>query len=621
VSNQAAAGRTPDDMTTAPRGLAMAYVWVVIAAGAIALLQAGLTVAARPVDPRWLLLTALTIAGAIATLRMRLAPVSFSISDTFTFTTVLLISPSHATLTAALEALTISLLIARERRQIHRIPFNVAAVALAMRLAGPLMVWLAPRVLGGSHLATLFLAVFAGAGAYFLINTSLVAGAIALEARKPIVAVWREHFMHLWLNFCGGAYTALLLVVFAPSLDVSLCLLLLPLPLVIYLGFRMWLGRVEDRLAFLDTSNRHYRATIDALAHAVDAKDQVTHGHIQRVQTYCLALARALGHTDEGDLRALEAASLLHDVGKIAIPEHILNKPGRLSAAEFERMKQHAAIGADILSSIEFPYPVVPIVRHHHEGWNGSGYPDGLAGTAIPIGARILAVVDCYDALMSDRPYRPRMQVEQALAILRERAGTMYDPSIVEGFLRLLPELPQPAVPTPQLPALVAASAAAAPGTETATATPAGSAWEMLLPALCTAFRACGVVFVHDEHTDMLRPAAASGPIRHAVEGLQIPLGQRLSGWVGATRAAQRNADPRLDLDDAALAVDPPLVSALCVPIEDASRLLGVVTLYSAAGKAFTEADLGSLRTFIGMSVRLDAAIALQGSPDRRSAA
>lgn len=621
MPNQAAAGPSPDDTPLAPRGVTTAYVWVVIAIGAIALLQAGLTVVAQPVDPRWLLLTALTIAGAIATLRMRLAPVSFSISDTFTFTTVLLISPSHATLTAALEGLTISLLLWRQRQQIHRIPFNVAAVALAMRLAGPLMVWLAPSVLGGAHLATLFLAVLAGAGAYFVINTSLVAGAIALEARKPVVGVWREHFMHLWLNFCGGAYTALLLVVFAPSLDLSLCLLLLPLPLVIYLGFRMWLGRVEDRLAFLDTSNRHYRATIDALAHAVDAKDQVTHGHIQRVQTYCLALARALGHTNEGDLRALEAASLLHDVGKIAIPEHILNKPGRLSAAEFERMKQHAAIGADILSSIEFPYPVVPIVRHHHESWNGSGYPDGLAGTAIPIGARILAVVDCYDALMSDRPYRPRMPVEQALAILRDRAGTMYDPSIVDGFLRLLPALPQPAVTTSRLPLLATASDVAAPTAEAASATPAGIVWETLLPAVCTAFRACGVVFVHDEQTDTLRPAAAYGSVVEAVAGLQIPLGQRLSGWVGATRAAQRNADPRLDLEDGAAAVDRPLVSALCVPVEDTARLVGVVTLYSDAETAFTEADLESLRTFIGLSVRLEAAIPSQGTPGRRSAA
>jgi GAF domain-containing protein len=128
-------------------------------------------------------------------------------------------------------------------------------------------------------------------------------------------------------------------------------------------------------------------------------------------------------------------------------------------------------------------------------------------------------------------------------------------------------------------------------------------------------------VFVHDEHIDTLRPAAAYGPIHQAVEGLQIPLGQRLSGWVGATRAAQRNADPRLDLEDAAIELDRPLVSALCVPIEDAARLVGVVTLYSETETAFSEADLESLRTLIGISVRLNAAIASQGTPDRRSAA
>ena len=145
--------------------------------------------------------------------------------------------------------------------------------------------------------------------------------------------------------------------------------------------------------------------------------------------------------------------------------------------------------------------------------------------------------------------------------------------------------------------------------------------WETLLPALCTAFRVCGVVFIHDEHTDTLRPAAAYGPIHQAVEGLQIPLGQRLSGWVGATRAAQRNADPRLDLEEAAVSPDGPLVSALCVPIENAARLVGVVTLYSETETAFSEADIESLRTFIRMSVRLDAANASQGQPDRRSAA
>ena len=136
----------------------------------------------------------------------------------------------------------------------------------------------------------------------------------------------------------------------------------------------------------------------------------MTHDHVRRVQDRAVQLARAIGVDDEGELQAIKAASLLHDVGKLAIPEHILNKPGRLTPAEFEIMKRHAPIGADILSVIGFPYPVAPIVRHHHENWDGSGYPDGLAGEAIPIGARIIAVVDCFDALTSDRPYRPRME-------------------------------------------------------------------------------------------------------------------------------------------------------------------------------------------------------------------
>ena len=128
-------------------------------------------------------------------------------------------------------------------------------------------------------------------------------------------------------------------------------------------------------------------------------------------------------------LRAIEAAALLHDVGKLAIPEHILNKPGRLTPAEFERMKSHARIGAEILSEVDFPYPVVPIVRHHHENWDGTGYPDGLKGDAIPVGARILAVVDCFDALTSHRPYRRALSVGEAVAIIDARRGTMYDPA------------------------------------------------------------------------------------------------------------------------------------------------------------------------------------------------
>ena len=136
-----------------------------------------------------------------------------------------------------------------------------------------------------------------------------------------------------------------------------------------------------------------------------------------------MALAKALGVAEEKQLDALKAAALLHDTGKLAVPEYILNKPGPLTPAEFERMKVHAAVGADILKSINFPYPVEPMVRHHHENWNGTGYPDGLQGQQIPVGARILSVVDCYDALTSDRPYRPRYSRPHAEQVLRDASA------------------------------------------------------------------------------------------------------------------------------------------------------------------------------------------------------
>src|SRR4029077_8500454 len=165
--------------------------------------------------------------------------------------------------------------------------------------------------------------------------------------------------------------------------------------------------------------------------------DQVTHDHTRRVQDQTMHLARTLGVNGEEEIQAIKAAARLHDVAKLAVPEHILNKPGRLTPAEYEIMKRHAPVGADILSVIGFPYAVAPIVRHHHENWDGTGYPDGLAGDRIPRGSRIIAVVDCFDALTSDRPYRPRMEDRDALQILRARRGNMYDPQAVDAFFAL----------------------------------------------------------------------------------------------------------------------------------------------------------------------------------------
>ncbi len=168
------------------------------------------------------------------------------------------------------------------------------------------------------------------------------------------------------------------------------------------------------------------------------AHDRLTHEHAQRVQRYAAALARETGITDARLLEAIDLAALLHDIGKLGIPAHVLNKPGVLTKDEYEQVKQHAIIGAEILSAAALPDSVALLVRHHHENWDSTGYPDGLGGEAIPIGARILAIADCYDALTSDRPYRPALSHASAAAMIQQRRGSMYDADIAGAFLRIV---------------------------------------------------------------------------------------------------------------------------------------------------------------------------------------
>jgi putative nucleotidyltransferase with HDIG domain len=171
------------------------------------------------------------------------------------------------------------------------------------------------------------------------------------------------------------------------------------------------------------------------------ARDRLTQLHSQRVQGSALALAKEAGITDGPTLDALSGAALLHDIGKLGIPDFVLQKPGPLTRNEYEQVKQHAIIGADILTAAAFPAALALIVRHHHENWDGTGYPDRLRGSAIPLGARVLAVVDCYDALTSDRPYRRALSHGSAIAMIHERRGTMYDADIADAFLRIVQEL------------------------------------------------------------------------------------------------------------------------------------------------------------------------------------
>jgi putative nucleotidyltransferase with HDIG domain len=585
------------------------YVAGVILAGAVVGVHSVRSLAREPVGIEWAFFIGLTIASGWATLRIPGMPISFSISDIFSIASALVFGPAAGALTAALDGLVLSFRMATSQRSFSRIAFNASAPAIAIWVASQAYVALAgprPRIEGPLAalwlLASLMIFGLLGYG----LNTGIVAVAVGLERRLKVRDVWRQHFAGLWLNYFGGAFGGMLLMLLSRLHTLDVVILLIPLPVIIYTAFRHAVGRSQDQISHLGKVNRVYVAAIEALAQAVDAKDDVTHEHVRRVQDRSVELARSLGVEDEAEVQAIKAASLLHDVGKLAIPEHILNKPGRLTPAEYEIMKRHAAIGADILSVIDFPYPVAPIVRHHHENWDGTGYPDGIVGDRIPIGSRIVSVVDCFDALTSDRPYRPRMSDADALKILAERSGTMYDPRVVRAFFALhdveSPPAPlalpashhaQPLAPpgdqpaacgVPELRACFAlghALTAGRPATDLARFLHAGL--QPLLPAVAV------VVYAYDATDDTIAALCQAGTLPSGVRpGAPIPLGERLSGWVAATGRSVINSDARLDLDEAVRETSA-LRSALAVQVAAGQRLLGVLTFYAAEADAFRE--------------------------------
>lgn len=579
---------------------------------------------------KWLILAALTLVSGSATVKLPSLPATISVSETFVFTSVLLFGAPAGTLTVALDALVISCVSHRKTDPLYKPIFNIFAL--------PITIWIAAQVYFSlpnwqpylSHVEPLFGSsrqiptihllgpLLVLASVYFALNSWLIAFAIALERRRSAWTIWRTNFALLSLNYFGGASVAALLVTYTRQIEWAYLALILPLLLALYFTFRNSMGRVADANEHLEQLNSLYMSTIETLAMAIDAKDQITHGHIRRVQTYAVGLAKKIGVTDTKLIRAIEAAALLHDMGKLAVPEYILNKPGPLTPAEFEKMKLHASVGADILSSIDFPYPVVPIVRHHHENWDGTGYPDGLVGSDIPIGARILSVVDCFDALTSDRPYRPRLPDEEAIRILISRKATMYDPLVVDTFLEVHQEIaPEAAehIGSYPLKAITHASSVASSAL-TQRQEPldeiAASTEEML-----TLFHLAGglsqnmgladigdlvakhlrrlvpcslcVFFVYRVDSDTLVAAHAVGEGAPLVSGLSIDVGERLSGWVAANRRTIRNSDPVLDLGELARHVSPRPRSCLSTPMLSGGQLVGVLALYSPQRDSFTE--------------------------------
>ena len=609
-------GDRPD--AAAPQSLLLRlFVLAVVVAGAAVLVESGIAIRHVRVDVYLVLLAGLTIASGRLAIRVPGKPVTVSVSEVFVFASVLLYGPAASTLVVAADGVWISLSL--RHRRLHRTLFNIAEPAISTWTAAQVFHALAradrfaqPFTSAPSLLA----AVAAMAAVFFVLNSGLTAIAVALENRASAYDVWRRHAWYLAINYFAAASLATLAVGNGGTLNLAVVGLAAPLLFLSHVAYREASARVDEAQRHVADVEHLYHAAVEMLAIAVDAKDQVTHGHIRRVQRHTLAVAKALGVSGAVDLKAIEAGALLHDIGKLAVPDYVLNKPSSLTRAEHDTMKKHVTMGARILTAVDFPYPVVPIVRHHHEQWDGRGYPDGLVGTEIPVGARILSVVDCFDALTSDRPYRPRMSDERAMEILRSRKSTFYDPTIVEKFIELIPELRREdaAHDGSDVRGFVVAGLAQAASercheSTLAAALSAGTAVRPRVRALfadriARVADAEAFLFGVGAAGDVLLAAHATSRLTDAAASLQIRVGAGVSGWVAANRSTIRNADPRLDLGEAAASLG--LRVCISTPIFTSAELFGVLTVYGTQAAGFSDetiASVGMLAQEIGLAI------------------
>jgi diguanylate cyclase (GGDEF)-like protein/putative nucleotidyltransferase with HDIG domain len=495
---------------------------------------------------------------------------------------------------------------------------------------------------------TCCLALLSASMVYFWVNTSIVAVIVGLTTRQSPVSVWRENF--IWTSpqyLVGGALAGGLHLVdrFFPWQG----LLLSGPPLyLVYRSYSLYLGRVDQQQKhIIEMAQLHWR-TIEALALAIEAKDDTTAAHLKRVQIYAVEIAKELQLTDQ-EIKAVEAASLLHDIGKLAVPEYIISKPGRLTPEEFDKMKIHPIVGAEILERVSFPYPVVPMVRSHHEKFDGTGYPDGLKGEDIPIGARILSAVDCLDALASDRQYRRAVPLDKAMEMVVAESGKAFDPKIVNLLQLRYKSLEAKARSESPSPNAKIGNVKVERGAAPATGLAAANVNPLIVPeapftmAIANARREvqllveitndlgnslsldetlallavrlgnmiphdAAVIYIRQE--DELVPQYVKGESYRLFSSLRIPVGQGLSGWVVENDLPILNGNPAVEpgyLNDPQKITS--LRSAVSIPLSGQNGPIGALTLYHLKPDAFDHDHLRIL-----LAIRSKAGLAIENS-------
>lgn len=431
-----------------------------------------------------------------------------------------------------------------------------------------------------------------------------------------------------------AAISVVSLILLFLSKGVALVFLALLIGALVYLFYRFDEKRLAELQAVEAERLRHaeematiHMNTIESLAIAIEAKDQTTHGHVRRTQIYATQMGKLL-NVSEAELRALHAGALLHDIGKLAVPEYILNKPGKLTEAEFAKMKIHPTVGGDILKRVNFPYPVEDIVRYHHEKWDGSGYPKGLKGEQIPLIARIISVVDFYDATRCDRPYRKGMKREDSLGLLNSMVGTAFDPKVVKKFVEHVIEFDR-LIDSEDIQEQV--SSAAVLDTQTATKPDAGLASDILgTPVEPSVFRTISdaqrevfalheiaqtigsslsltdtvtlvanklkaivpfdscVIFLVDERSGKAVAAHAVGEEAEIFSSRRITVGDGITGWVIANARSMCNASPELDMVGVADEIVKRFRGVLVSPLLREDGAFGAIALYSQSRTSYT---------------------------------
>ena len=514
----------------------------------------------------------------------------------------------------------------QKRPQAIQVAFSVCVLAIAVYVTAVIFSFTRSRF---PELVALAILSFT----YFCLNTFPIAAIIGLTEGKRILAVWRNYRWTL-AYYTVGASMAWVIGTLPRGIQWEFPIICLPLVYLVHRSNRTHLVQMEQERVHMQALNGLHLRTIEALALAIDAKDHTTHDHLQRVQLYATEIGKDLG-LSELELEALTAAAVLHDIGKLAVPESIISKPGKLTRSEFEKMKIHPVVGAEILERVEFPYPVVPIVRSHHEKWDGTGYPYGLRGEEIPIGARILSAVDCLDALASDRQYRKALPLDEAMARVASDAGTAFDPSVVQALQARYQELEArakttkgPAPPPLSVDLKITRGAAPAAGFE-ADGPGAGSSpthpvalarvnrrkseesmpempsaglcslqWEeaLMVAALriqrIVAYDAIALFTCED---DFVRAKFVSGEDRSGLESLAVRQGEGLVGWVAEVGKPILNGNPAVEPGYAQKDGTQGLASALALPLVTDGRAVGVIAVYRRERDAFAADELVSL--------------------------